>query len=412
MAVPPPKNLEAAQFCTISVYPNEGAASSSESQLSALAEYSRNLLQSLDKESRNQHLVLTCLKSSTPNSFEDNGILVEEVWTKGSPKFLVEILEALNRYPKLRLIHLQHEFNQFGRAYTVPLILCLLFLIRFRRGIKTVVTLHEVFDPSIFSGKTSKTLRLPISGLLGQVVLFCYFHMLSLVVDRIIVQHDEARRLILNVYRSKSPVSIVPLGVPTHVQRFPPHVVRSKMSVAADKKIILFFGTLDWRRGLDLLIEAFHLLPPQFELIIAGGQPVRIRHTAEYKDWLQSATESASRNPNIRMLGFVTDQQVSELHSIADLVVLPYRLPQRVSATLNTAAAYDVPYIASEALGGTVPEFALFEQTPEAIAHKIAWALDKGLPDLLTELRSYKSRHSFDHSAMLQRNVYLDLVRD
>jgi hypothetical protein len=112
------------------------------------------------------------------------------------------------------------------------------------------------------------------------------------------------------------------------------------------------------------------------------------------------------------MCGFVTDEQVSELHSIADLVVLPYRLPQRVSATLNTAAAYDVPYIASEALGGTVPEFALFEQTPEAIAAKIAWAFDKGLPELLGELRSYKARHSFDRSAVLQRSVYLDLVRE
>jgi hypothetical protein len=111
------------------------------------------------------------------------------------------------------------------------------------------------------------------------------------------------------------------------------------------------------------------------------------------------------------MFGFVTDQQVSELHSVANLVVLPYRLPQRVSATLNTAAAYNVPYIASGALGGTVPEFALFALTPEAIARKIAWAFDEGLPELLLELQSYKSRHSFDHSATLQRCVYEDLIK-
>lgn len=411
MAAPSPEPQPLAQFCTISVYPAQGAASSSESQLSALAEYSRNLLQSLDEESRRRHLVLTCLKGPEPKSFEDNGILVEEVWTKGGPKFAGEILEALKRHPNLRVIHLQHEFNQFGRAYTVPLVLCLLFLIRFHRGIKTVVTLHEVFDPSIFSGKTSKALRLPLNGLLGQLVLFCYFHTLTFLVDRVLVQHEEARHLMLRVYRSRAPVSIVPLGVPTRVQRVPQHVARTEISVAADKKVLLFFGTLDWRRGLDILIEAFHRLPPDFELIIAGGQPVRIKHTTEYKTWLQSVTESASRNPNIRMLGFVSDRQVSELHSMANLVVLPYRLPQRVSATLNTAVAYEVPYIASRALGGTVPEFALFELTPEAIAHKIVWAFEEGLSGLRAELQSYKALHSFEHSASLQRNVYLDLVR-
>jgi len=275
------------EIATVTIYPEEGKNHSSAQQLSALAAYSKSLLQALSPDERKRHVVITNKKSENPVAFEDGDIAVWEVWDRHRLRYAWQIFRAIKNHPSIRIVHIQHEFSQFGGLGTVPLIPILLFCLRVCLRKKIVATFHEVVGRELLTPERAKNFHLPASSAIMLHLFKIYYRMVSLCIDIILVQHEKFRTLLHQEIGVRNRILLLPIGTETDVPLLNYEKCRKKYNVKHGEKLLLFFGTLDWRKGLDLLLDAFEKLDDQpYRLFIAGGEPPRIRHKAEYQFWL------------------------------------------------------------------------------------------------------------------------------
>ncbi|MDY0149016.1 MAG: glycosyltransferase [Kiritimatiellia bacterium] len=392
---------------TIAIYPEEGKSHSSAHDLSALAAYTQSLLHALPEEARKQHVVLTNLKTPSPHVFLDQQIEIHEVWKKGTLTYFFHILRRLRTISSLRIVHLQHEFNQFGGTATLPFIPLMLGIIRFFMRCKVVVTLHEVFGKDLLDPALAGNYCLPIPVALARPLFKLYYRILSCVTDEFIVQHPRIEQVLREEMGVKTPSTILPIGTETHVVPADRENAWVKYGIPPGRKLLMFFGTLDWRKGLDVLLDAFEQLPSgEYFLLIGGGQPVRIQHRPEYITWHAKLMERVKANPAIRHIGFVPDDDLPLLFAAADLVVLPYVVPQIMSAVINHAASYERPFIGSDAFNGQVDPVALFQATPDDLTRKIQWAFAEGKNRLIAYSLRYKTDHAWERGARIMLGAY------
>lgn len=394
-------------IATIAIYPEEGKSHSSASDLSALAAYTRSLLHALPEEARKKHVVLTNLKTKSPRVFFDENIEICEVWRKGNLAYFFQILRSLRNTPSVRLVHLQHEFNQFGGTATLPFIPLMLGIIRFFMRRKVVVTLHEVFGKDLLNPALAGNYCLPIPVAMARPLFKFYYRILSLVTNEFIVQHPQIERVLHEEIGVKTPSTILPIGTETDVVLADREKARAKYGIPPGQKLLMFFGTLDWRKGLDVLLDAFERLPSgEYFLLIGGGRPVRIQHRPEYIAWHAKLMERMDANPVVRHLGFVPDDDLPLLFAAADLVVLPYVVPQIMSAVINHAASHERPFIGSDAFCGQVDPVALFQATPDDLARKIQWAFAEGKDSLIAYSLRYKAENAWERGARTMLGAY------
>jgi glycosyltransferase involved in cell wall biosynthesis len=100
----------------------------------------------------------------------------------------------------------------------------------------------------------------------------------------------------------------------------------------------LFVGRLIERKGVDLLLRAFHELE-RGELWIAGDGPIRSE--------LENATASDQR---VHFLGHLKDQALHELYSETDVLVVPSWY-EPWGLVINEALAHGIPVIATDQVG-------------------------------------------------------------
>jgi glycosyltransferase involved in cell wall biosynthesis len=400
------------EICSIVIYPDTTSGSAPADQLSALAEYSHTLLGSLPAAERERHRILTSVKSQSGHGYHDRGLEVLELWTKGRLDFAAQILRYLRRHPEVKVVHLQHEFNQFGKTLTIPLIPAMMLAIRWVLRRRCVVTLHEVLGPAVLKTELLEKLCINFPAGLARVLMFFYYRLICAASHVVFVQHEDFRDVLIKEYRIKADIRLLPLGTLQQPLVFPREESRQKLGYTADHRVLLFFGTIDWRKGLDVLMDAFAQLPAGYRLIIAGGQPVRIKDTPTYREWYNKLSARMASHPGIQTFGFIPDEDIARLFSAADMVVLPYVIPQRVSAVLNQAASYELPFIGSEAFAGHADPLALCKATAEDLAAKIAWSFDGHLEDLRNYARFYKKEHAWERSAEILAATYAELMQD
>jgi glycosyltransferase involved in cell wall biosynthesis len=104
---------------------------------------------------------------------------------------------------------------------------------------------------------------------------------------------------------------------------------KSSLSIAQDRKVILFFGFIRKYKGLDILIEALSDLKEDYTLLLAGES---YEAEKELDQQLQSAGITGEKI--CKHIRYIPDDQVSVYFSASDLCVLPYR-----SATQSGIAA-------------------------------------------------------------------------
>lgn len=398
------------EIATICIYPAEGQSHSSAQHLSALAAYTRSLLHALPEKERVRHVVLTNLKQNSPTVFSDNGIEVREVWIKDDPRFVRQIVNAVRAIPSLKLIHLQHEFNQFGGMSTVPRIPILLWILRFILNKKVLLTYHEVAGRELLNPDLAENFCLPVPLGMARRLFKGYYRITSFAANELLVQHTEFREILRQEMGIKKSIHILPIGTEDPVGLADRIASRQKFGCLPHERVLLFFGTFDWRKGIDILMEAFERLPSSgYRLILGGGQPTRIKHRPEYQAWYARIEKKVVENRNIIPLGFVSDEEIPALFAASDLVVLPYVVPQRVSAVLNHAASYERPFIGSEAFKGQVDPLVLFKADPENLTQKIHWGFDHQ-PELLDYARRYKRENSWTRSATILTDRYAQTI--
>ncbi len=189
---------------------------------------------------------------------------------------------------------------------------------------KRIVTIHDVCHlamPEFFP----KGKRLLAFFLLKQAIRRSD---LVLTVSSFSLQEMEKHSVI--TVKDKNKVQVVLSGIEKKERRD----VGFK-GLGVNSPFILYVGNLKPHKNIERLVEAFLLLPPQYELVLAG------------RNFLAGALPS---HPRIRVLGEVEEDVLSLLYQNAELLIQP-SLYEGFGLTPLEAMAFGCPVVSS-GLGG------------------------------------------------------------
>ena len=154
-------------------------------------------------------------------------------------------------------------------------------------------------------------------------------------------------------------------------QKLPREIAEERLGLEHGKKNLLFFGLIRDYKGLDILLEAFRMLPGYDWQLIIAGEPYGSF------DKYQKIIDTIPKNERIRMsLKYIKDSEVTDYFSAADVAVLPYRSATQ-SGISSVAYHFEVPMIVTdvgglkETIGDTGTGLVSPEISPEAICKEI-----------------------------------------
>jgi glycosyltransferase involved in cell wall biosynthesis len=162
------------------------------------------------------------------------------------------------------------------------------------------------------------------------------------------VSRHTKKDLVSHLKMDAGKISVIPEAVDR--DRYRVMEDRERLEAARRKyglgdKIILFTGSMSPRKNLARLMTAFDMISDQmpYELIITGG-----------KDWNNSAERSLMhKNPRIRNIGFVPENEMACLYNLADIYVYP-SLYEGFGLPVLEAQACGVPVVAANTT--SIPE--------------------------------------------------------
>ena len=172
-----------------------------------------------------------------------------------------------------------------------------------------------------------------------------------------------------------------------------------KLGLKPGKKNLLFFGLIREYKGLDILLEAFGMLPDDYQLIVAGEPYGSFDRYARIMDsWPEGVREKV-----VTDLRYIRDSEVTDFFSAADLAVLPYRSATQ-SGISSVSYHFEVPMIVTdvgglkETIGDRGTGIVAPEGTPEAIAKEVLryFSRDTYRESCINNIRKEKERLSWE----------------
>lgn len=177
-------------------------------------------------------------------------------------------------------------------------------------------------------------------------------------------------------------IARIPLGVDT--ERFAyledPRSVRRELGLPTDCFVLLTVRRLVARMGLENLIVAMTHIIKQFPdvLLYIGG-----------KGYLGGALRAQIRalglESNVKLLGFIDENKLPRYYQAADLFILPTLALEGFGLVTIEALSCGTPVIATpvganpEVISPLGEEFLCSNTTPEAIAERVIWFLQRGV---------------------------------
>lgn len=184
-------------------------------------------------------------------------------------------------------------------------------------------------------------------------------------------------------------MKVIPLAVDTEHFNYvvDPSQVRKHLCLPEKKPILLTVRRLVARMGLKNLIEAMKHVKEKHPdtLLLIGGK-------GYLKDVIQRQIVSNTLENNVQLLGFIPEEKLSQYYQAADFFVLPTVALEGFGVSTIEALACGTPVIGTpigatpEVIGPIGMEFLCKDSTPEAIAERILWWLDKGLTPAIRRL--------------------------
>ena len=203
--------------------------------------------------------------------------------------------------------------------------------------------------------------------------------------DAVIADSEATRRDIERLTRlPPAKITVIPLGVEARFAPCPPpQVEASRARYGLPPSLILYVGTLEPRKGIDTLIEAFAALAPRCaaDLVVVGKR-------GWYWTPLLARLSALGLEQRVHLLDYVPDADLPALYSAAALLALPSRyegfgLPVLEAMACGTPVvcsnAASLPEVAGEAARLVPPD------QPQGLADAMEAVLSQ--PDLAATLR-------------------------
>ncbi len=182
--------------------------------------------------------------------------------------------------------------------------------------------------------------------------------------------------------------------------------IRSKYNIKKEQKVLLFFGFIRKYKGLDLLLEALRYCDDSTVVLIAG------ECYGEFSEYQNLIDDNKISNRVICNVRYIPDSEVSDIFSVSDICVLPYRTATQ-SGIASIAKFYELPMVVTPV--GELPNEVVSSKTgvicksssPLDIAQGINKCLE-GLDVYSTHLKAEKDFHNWENFA----NEILKFIRE
>jgi len=314
---------------------------------------------------------------------------------------VVSTAKSLN----LDILHIQHAPDIFGMDLRVPR---LLFKLK-EAGIASVITLHTVYD--LVSGTVERKPYAPI------------FHFLTgLQADAIIIHQPSTKKTLLRHGIPKSRLHTIPHGTDIMPQGNP-DMIKKRLGLKKDDKILLFFGFVHIQKNVSLLIRAMPQVVaalPETRLLIAGEIAGNTWYNRLYLEYLKHITRQLNLTKNVIFdLRYIPGNEIPDYYATADIAMHPHLQGYgSASGAAHLAIAADVPLLCSD-----IPKF---EDVKEYISPKlmlpphnpVKWAdatinllTDSAFRnDILSAQKAYKELTSWPSVAKSHLKVYQEAM--
>ncbi len=261
------------------------------------------------------------------------------VWT---PRlYMFQILRQL-LIDKPAVVHFDFQVTTFSENYFemafFPLLVVTLKILRFR----VVLTVHDVVSLAVLKEIMARR----FSAVLTFCFLILYYRLLS-VSNVIIVHLNTLKSILVNAYKLRpNAIIVIPFGL-CDFERQASATLDTYKNAIGNRAVVLAFGLIAPRKGLEYLIEAFSLVGknhPEAMLVIAG--PPDPKNPGYAKAMLSKARTTLASN-QFSYSGYLDEESAHCLISIARAIALPYLHSYATSGTLYCAMAHLKPVIAS-----------------------------------------------------------------
>jgi glycosyltransferase involved in cell wall biosynthesis len=269
-----------------------------------------------------------------------------------------------------------------------------------QKGIRVVVTIHEVFPHKPFLG--GKMDRLLIKKMCDGA-------------DVLTVHTDSLKNMLTEFYAIDSEkILVVPHGYFEYPEAsVEKELLKEKYHIPLDKRILLFFGTIRGNKGLDVLLGTVNNLYDHFFLVVAGTSALASEPSNKIYEKI-----IRKYNLNSKLLWIdrvILDREIPDLFKAADAVILPYKNTFHAqSGILNLAIGYEKPLVVTNV--GGVGEIVRKYNLGIVVEPENSSALKNGIIQLFESqhnpygFKRYKEENSWDRIAVEYIRIYEGLL--
>ena len=278
----------------------------------------------------------------------------KKVWTTWLYPFQI-VRQA--RKDCINILHLQLEFNTFGSPLILLLLPIMLLLLKLTK-IKIIITLHTVFPRSSFKPPHEIKYFLffrkntILAMIILQLILIIFYQLLYTLADKIIVHSHVFKKLLEYDYKApESKITVIDMGIDFSPLPDLNHEELVKLkNKFHNKKVILFFGALSPRKGIEYLMQAFSQIKTKYSeyaLVIAGAPSPYFKH---YTDMLRASVEKMGLHlgKDIFFIGPIKEEQAPYLFMLSEIIIFPYLVLYGMSSALTRVVKYEKPIIATQ----------------------------------------------------------------
>ncbi len=304
------------KICFISSYPPNHAR---------LSEYAQHLVNEIAKRPtvKKIYVLADTVNGIRENYSESSKIEVLRAWEADNPLSIIKLIFQILRL-KPDIVHYNVHFQSYGRTRLANFLgFSLVPLSRIVR-LRTMVLLHNLGEKVDLAKVRLKPTFVNKTGILVATKLV-------LAASSVVVTVPSYAKFLKKRHGHKG-LKYIPHGTSAY----------KRLTSNHEGKIVLMFGHMGPSKGLHIMFQAFEQMLKErddIKLVIAGDSH------PNFPGYLQEIVKSAP--PKAEFLGYIQEDDIAKVFSMADVVVLPYFTATGTSGVFHLACGYGKPIVAS-----------------------------------------------------------------
>jgi len=230
--------------------------------------------------------------------------------------------------------------------------------------------------------------------------------------DYYIVHNQNNKNKLISLFSIiANKIKVIPIGIygASSYQIINPIKARKELKLNEDNKYLLFYGAIRKYKGLDTLLKAMPKIlnkQPKVKLIIAGTV------WGNFNKYQKIINNQKIDKYIITYLHYLSNNEISQLASAAQAIILPYKYFDASSGLVKGALFFEKPLIATRV--GDLPDiidnknYLAAPNNINDLADKIIYLLDhpNETNKLVADLKNNKVKFDWDKIALQFKDLF------